>query len=149
MNLVKCIMENKISVAVATYNGAIYLEEQLLSVINQSMVPDEIIIVDDFSKDSTVEIIERIKEKHGFIKLHRNETNIGPIETFKKAVSLCNYEYVALCDQDDVWYKNKVSEIKKYFSQNPKISIFAHNLELIGSHKGTQTFWDLKNFGLN
>lgn len=124
-------MESKISVAMATYNGADYLEEQLISIVNQSIIPDEIIIVDDFSKDSTVEMIDRIREKYSFIKLYRNEVNLGPIQTFKKAVSLCTNEYVALCDQDDIWEKNK-------------LELCFNQLKSLGNNKPSIVFSDLK-----
>lgn len=139
--------KNDISVAVATYNGSKFLYEQLLSIINQTFVPNEIIIVDDCSKDNTVQIIENIKKDYPFIKLFTNEINKGPVETFEIAISKCSGNYIALCDQDDIWELNKlelsIGELKKIEEENVPSAVFT-DLQLI-DEKGNiigETFWE-------
>lgn len=143
-------MKDNISVALATYNGAKYIEEQLISLINQSLTPSEIIVIDDFSTDDTFEILKEIQKNYPLIVLYRNDENIGPIETFKKAIKYCNSEYIALCDQDDIWELNKIelsfNEIKKLNQNLP--SIVFTDLKMIdaqGSLIG-DSFWKIQGY---
>ena len=106
-----------ISIALATYNGSKHIKEQLDSISNQTLMPVEIIICDDASVDDTVEIIKNHKIYY-LIKLFINEEKLGLVKNFKKAVKNCNSNnYVALCDQDDIWDKDKLlinyQELKK------------------------------------
>lgn len=97
----------KISIALCTYNGAKYLEEQLKSLAEQTLKADEIIICDDNSSDNTVNIINRYKDNLN-IKLTLNKVNLGVTKNFEQAISLCSGDIVFLCDQDDVWHKDKI-----------------------------------------
>ena len=93
-----------ISIAMATYNGEKYLAEQLDSILAQTVQDFELIVCDDCSSDSTAEILSRYAEKDSRIKIFVNEKNLGFVKNFEKAVSLCSGEYIALSDQDDVWF---------------------------------------------
>ena len=97
-----------ISVAMTTYNGSAYIEEQLRSLLAQSVLPDEIIICDDASTDGTVELLKRLCREHPAIRLIENPTRLGYIENFYQAISLTTGDYVFLCDQDDIWHENKI-----------------------------------------
>lgn len=97
----------KISIALCTYNGAKYLEEQLKSLAEQTLKADEIIICDDNSSDNTVNIINRYKDNLN-IKLTLNKVNLGVTKNFEQAISLCSGDFIFLCDQDDVWHKDKI-----------------------------------------
>ena len=100
-----------ISVAMATYNGEVYLRKQLDSILHQSLPVDEIIICDDQSSDGTVDIIQEYIKQYPHIHLYQNEQNLGYKRNFKKALSLCSKEYIFLCDQDDIWDSDKVKEM--------------------------------------
>lgn len=89
-----------------TYNGEKYLREQLDSILNQTYKDFELIICDDCSKDSTVQILNEYAKNDNRIKVFVNEKNLGFKKNFEKAISFCNGEYIALSDQDDVWTKN-------------------------------------------
>lgn len=69
----------KISLLMATYNGENYILEQLKSIYNQTVNPDEVLIADDVSNDRTVELIERFIEQHDLKnwKLMINSSNKG------------------------------------------------------------------------
>lgn len=102
-----------VSVVMATYNGEKYLREQLDSIINQTYPIHEIIIQDDCSTDGTVAIIKEYIENYSFIKLYVNEHNLGFNQNFKTAVMRATGDFVALSDQDDVWFPEKIeSQIK-------------------------------------
>ena len=81
----------KNSVVMATYNGSKYIIEQLDSIKNQVLSPDEVIICDDCSTDKTVEIIENYIHQNNLCgwKLYKNEKNIGFFNNFFKAMHLC------------------------------------------------------------
>lgn len=108
--------EPLVSIAMCSYNGEIFIKEQLNSILDQTYKNIELIIVDDCSKDETIKIIEEYLKKDNRIKLYKNEINLGFVKNFEKAISLCTGDYIALADQDDIWKKNKlevfVSEIK-------------------------------------
>lgn len=106
-----------VSLVMATYNGEKYLREQLDSIYSQTMVPDEVIVVDDCSTDGTVFILKEYKEKFG-LQYFVNERNMGVNKNFEKAISLSSGDYICISDQDDVWKKDK---IEKTFSKIKEI----------------------------
>lgn len=97
-----------ISVAMATYNGENYIRQQIESILNQSKKVDEIIIVDDNSTDSTVDILKDLNCSK--IRVYQNEKNLGYIDNFYKAISLTKGNCVFLADQDDIWEIDKVEK---------------------------------------
>lgn len=107
-----------VSIAMATFNGEKYLSQQLDSIIQQTYRPIEVVIVDDESSDRTIEIIQSYIERYSFISLHQNPQNIGVVATFNQAISLCKGEFVALSDQDDVWFDNKVEVLVSNIGDN-------------------------------
>lgn len=101
-----------VSVALATYNGKEFIEQQLDSVLGQTHSRFEVIIVDDGSEDGTRDVLAAYKNKFPQkIKVFFNETNLGFIENFEKAISLCAGDFIALCDQDDIWVNNKIDRL--------------------------------------
>lgn len=92
-----------------TYNGETYLREQLDSIYGQTLVPDEVIVIDDCSTDGTVEILKEYSQRYG-LKYYINDTNLGFNKNFAKGISLANGDYICLSDQDDVWKPNKVEK---------------------------------------
>jgi glycosyltransferase involved in cell wall biosynthesis len=97
----------KISIALCTYNGEKHLREQLKSLEEQTLKADEVVICDDNSSDNTIQIINEYLDKLN-IKLTVNKTNLGVTKNFEQAISLCEGDIIFLCDQDDVWDKNKI-----------------------------------------
>ena len=97
-----------VSIAVCTYNGERFLREQLDSLVRQTYSNKEIIVVDDCSTDNTIEILKEYAAKYPFLSYSRNEQNLGYVKNFEKVVGMCNGEYIALSDQDDIWDLNKI-----------------------------------------
>ena len=100
-------MKILVSIAMATYNGEKYLKEQLDSIYAQKYKHIEVIVTDDCSTDKTVEILEQYTKSHG-LKYSVNEQNIGFVKNFERAITLCQGDYIALSDQDDIWEPNKI-----------------------------------------
>lgn len=124
-----------ISVAVATYNGEKYIEKQLKSICDQTRRADEIVIVDDGSKDSTVAIVQDYMSKYPEcnIRLFINETNLGYKKNFHKAMSLCEGDIIFLSDQDDIWKENKVDVLARLLEGNSNISLVSSSFVQIDS----------------
>ncbi len=102
----------KVSVAICTYNGSKYIEEQLTSIINQTRKPDEIVLCDDNSVDNTIELAERILRNSNIdYTVNVNKSNLGVVKNFSQAMSLCTGDVIFTSDQDDVWVDNKVRKI--------------------------------------
>lgn len=95
-----------VSIAMATYNGARYLREQLDSILCQSVDDFELIICDDCSTDDTWDILQEYEQKDSRIHCFRNDKNLGFVKNFEKTFTLCRGEYIACSDQDDVWLDN-------------------------------------------
>ena len=105
----------RISVALATYNGEKYILEQLNSILPQLGLEDEIIVSDDGSGDNTLELIAGFCSAK--IKVFKNPEK-GVINNVENAISHTSGDIIFLCDQDDVWLPDKVSVIKKRFSES-------------------------------
>lgn len=105
-------MTVRISVAMATYNGARYVRAQLDSIAGQSVLPHEIVITDDSSSDATVQIAEIwARDAPCPVRVYRNESNLGFANNFMRAAGLCTGDWIAFSDQDDVWYPNKLERV--------------------------------------
>lgn len=130
----------KISVAMCTFNGARYIEDQLRSLANQNRHPDELIICDDRSTDSTVDIIKRFAKTAPFqVDIRINETNLSSTKNFQRAIGLCSGDIIALSDQDDVWYSEKLRLIEDAFVCNPSIGATFSDADIVDQ--------DLKHLG--
>lgn len=107
-----------ISVCIATFNGELYIKEQLDSILPQITDNDEIIISDDSSTDRTLKIIEEYSERYHNIKILPNQTFHSAIFNFQNALQHATGDVIFLCDQDDVWLPNKVNVMIKALSNN-------------------------------
>jgi glycosyltransferase involved in cell wall biosynthesis len=108
----------KVSVALCTYNGERYLGDLLDSLCSQKAIPFELVVSDDCSTDSTIQLINDFKHSAPFnIRILINKNRRGVIQNFENALSACNGEYIALCDQDDVWKQDKFEILLKVIGQ--------------------------------
>jgi cellulose synthase/poly-beta-1,6-N-acetylglucosamine synthase-like glycosyltransferase len=121
-----------ISVAMCTYNGDRFLSAQLESIAAQSRRPDELVICDDGSSDGSTEIARDFARRATFpVRLVVNAENLGSTRNFEKAISLCQGAIVALADQDDIWYQNKLDRIEKAFLPSSTIVAAFSDADLI------------------
>src|SRR5690554_1168505 len=107
-----------ISIALTTFNGEKYISEQLNSIFSQTIQDFELVVCDDCSTDKTKDLLQEFQIKDSRIRLYQNEVNIGFLKNFEKAISLCEGEYVALCDQDDVWMPNHLKVLLENIGEN-------------------------------
>ncbi len=134
----------KLSIAMATYNGEKFIKEQLDSILNQTRLPDEIVISDDASTDKTVEILMEYKEKYPkFIKLILNKENVGFVKNFERAIMNTTGDLVALSDQDDVWLPTKLEKECKVLEENQDVGMVFCDLKVVDEKLNTiyNSFW--------
>ncbi|RAP24852.1 hypothetical protein DID73_00885 [Candidatus Marinamargulisbacteria bacterium SCGC AG-343-K17] len=139
----------EISIAMCTYNGSAFIVEQLQSIFSQTIPPAEIVIYDDCSQDDTVDVIEDfIKDSEIPVYLHVNKTNLGFSKNFFQAIKKCTCEYIALADQDDIWYPNKLEVLVNELLKSSEKKLVFSNVEIVNSNNELMngTHWELLNF---
>lgn len=120
-----------VSVAMATYNGARFLSEQLHSIAAQSVLPAELVITDDASSDDTLAIARDFAATAPFpVRIHPNPERLGYRANFLRAMGLCASELIALCDQDDVWAATKLERVLAGFD-DPEVLLCYHEAWLV------------------
>lgn len=125
-----------ITIVMATYNGENYIHKQLASIMNQTRIPDEIIIVDDSSSDSTFKIIEEFNLKYNKIiniNILKNEVNAGVVKAFNKAIHNSSGDLIFLCDQDDIWESDKVELMSNIMNNKKEILALNAGYKFINS----------------
>ncbi len=126
-----------ISVIMATYNGEKYIRQQLDSIINQTILADEIIICDDFSSDSTMDILKEYQLRYPNIRVSQNEINLGFTKNFWNLIHNAKGEYIVFSDQDDLWHENKLEIIKNILDNEKQILALNTALSFI-DYKGNK-----------
>jgi glycosyltransferase involved in cell wall biosynthesis len=115
-----------LSVVMATYDGARFLQEQLDSLAAQTLRPDEMVICDDCSQDDTVALAERWAARVSFpVKIHQNATRLGYRENFLNAARLSTGKLISWCDQDDIWAPDKLKRCVAEF-EDPGVVLVMH-----------------------
>ncbi len=120
-----------VSVAMATCNGAGFLDAQLASIAVQTRAPDELLVCDDASDDETVEILERFARQAPFeVRIIRNAQRLGYGENFMKAARCSRGDLIAWADQDDVWMPEKLARCLREFEQDPDVLFVEHSTQI-------------------
>lgn len=126
-------VEPSLSVVMATYNGARFVEEQVRSVLAQDRAPDELIVADDGSTDGTVALVERLLAGAPFPwRLGVNPTRLGPAGNFAALFRLARGDVIVPCDQDDRWAPDKLRRIADHLSAHG-CDIVVHDAHLVGA----------------
>ena len=120
-----------------TYNGEKFLRGQLASIAQQSRSPHELVICDDGSTDSTPAIVEEFSRTAGFpVRFVRNPVNLGSTKNFEKALSLCHGDFIALCDQDDIWLPQKLARQSETMERDSELGgVFCDGQLMQGSSR--------------
>jgi glycosyltransferase involved in cell wall biosynthesis len=128
-----------VSVALCTHNGVAFIEEQLRSVLDQSLSPGEIVVSDDASTDATVSVVEAVVESwrraHSDrplrLRILRNSTPLGVTANFDQALAACTGDLIALCDQDDLWHLDRLERMKAEFDRRPALRLLHTDARLV------------------
>lgn len=136
----------RISVALCTYNGAKYLKEQLDSLLAQTHLPCELQIGDDGSTDETIVMLDAFKRQAPFpVHVTVNEFNLGYGENFIRTAQRCSGNWIAFCDQDDIWLSHKLQRCAQLIGGGPAdLALVAHNAMTVaesGEETGFLSSW--------
>jgi glycosyltransferase involved in cell wall biosynthesis len=132
-----------------TYNGAEFVTEQLDSIAAQTRLPDELIVCDDGSTDATVECIRQFARSASFpVRLVVNERNLGSTKNFESAIALCEGDLIALADQDDFWFPDKLRRLEQALTDK-NIGLAFTNGEVVDASLNSlgQSVWESIRFG--
>ena len=110
-----------VTVGMATYNGAKFLERSLRSILDSSYSNIELLIVDDGSTDDTVAIAKRAGDSR--IRIISNQTNIGLVRTRQQIMNEARGVYLAWLDQDDIAYPNRIASQVAFLERNEKVGV--------------------------
>ena len=131
---------NRLSIALATYNGERYLGEQLESLLQQTRLPDELVVFDDASTDSTPAIVQEFAKAAPFpVRFQINAERLGSTRNFEAAIRACSGDIIFLCDQDDVWYPDKIARMEERFTEDPEAGAVFTDADVVDQ--------DLRPFG--
>jgi glycosyltransferase involved in cell wall biosynthesis len=140
----------RISVALCTWNGEAHLEAQLDSILGQQRPPDQVIACDDASDDDSAAILSRFAARAPFdVRVVVNGQRLGVTANFAQAIARCDGDWIALCDQDDVWHPDKLAVIERAIAGASGAGLVFTNAQLIdaaGRDTG-RTLWE--GFGLS
>ena len=123
----------RISVALCTHNGARYVAEQVQSILDQTLPPDELVLSDDASTDDTVAIVRAALAGHPHIDLIVFENNpaLRVTRNFEQAVLACTGDLIALSDQDDRWMPDRLERIAEVFAARPDVLLVHSDARLV------------------
>ncbi len=97
--------------ALCSFNGERFLPAQLDSVLAQEDVEIEVIALDDGSSDDSLALLHKYASRDARIRVQRNPQNLGPTASFERAMALCHGDFIAPCDQDDLWHPRKLATL--------------------------------------
>jgi glycosyltransferase involved in cell wall biosynthesis len=119
----------RISVCMAAFNGARFIEAQLHSILPQLAADDEIVIVDDGSQDDTVARVQSMRDSR--IRLFAHRSNEGVVATFEDALRCATGDILFLSDDDDLWAPTKVRQTLDAFAAHPDVRVVISKVALI------------------
>lgn len=136
-----------LSVVMCTCNGAAFVEEQVRSILDQSWLPDELVVRDDASDDDTVARVtsawappDHVRHR---LRVSANTWRLGVAGNFEAALRDCSGELIALCDQDDRWPRDRLATLAKCLLSHPGALLVHGNARLIdaqGADRSTTLF---------
>lgn len=125
------------SICICTYNGNLYLHEQIMSILSQISHDDEVIVIDDCSSDNTVDLILNYQDNR--IKVIVNEFNLGPVKSFEKAITQAKNGLIFLSDQDDIWKEGRYQIMKSTLLESDAFLLSSNSI-FIGKNNESINF---------
>ena len=113
----------EVHIVLTTYNGEKFIREQLDSILANTFQDVMVEICDDGSTDSTLDIAREYVERYDQISLYQNEKNLGYTKNFLEGIRRSRSPYVMLCDQDDIWHKDKIEKTLRRIKERDGYSI--------------------------
>lgn len=121
----------------ATYNGALYLREQVESILAQLEPRDELVVVDDCSSDTSVAVLRGFGDPR--VSIHINEVTLGVCASFQKALTMASGELLSMADQDDIWPAGRVAAIKNEARWRPEALLISGRIRCFKDDTGERS----------
>ncbi len=138
------------SVVLCTRNGERWLDQLLDSIAGQQLLPDELIVQDDCSTDGSCDQIRRFARTAPFdVRLEINERRLGSTANFAEALTRTRGRFIALADQDDIWYPQKLRRLIGELQLDPTVTMVFSDADLVdpeGRPIG-RLLWDTRLIG--
>ncbi len=112
-----------VSVVIATYNRARMAREAIESALAQTRPPDEIVVVDDASSDSTAAELNCLAALHPNLGVHRRASNSGGVIIWNEAVAKARGEFIAFCTDDDRFLPGHIEASLAYLENHPEVGL--------------------------
>ncbi|MEC4885923.1 MAG: glycosyltransferase family 2 protein [Scytonema sp. PMC 1070.18] len=125
----------KVSVLINNYNYQNYVLDAINSVLKQSFLVDEIIVVDDTSTDNSVEILKENFSNHEKIKLVLKEKNQGQLSSFHEGFFASQGDIICFLDADDLYKENYIQEIVTFYKKYPECDFLFCSAEVFGNEE--------------
>jgi glycosyltransferase involved in cell wall biosynthesis len=126
-------MSPKISICILTFNSAAFIAEAVESAINQTFKDIEIVIVDNGSTDTTLDICNQLKNKDSRVSIHKNEVPLGISGGLNSCVDLAKGQYIKFLMHDDLLEPNCLEKMIRPFEQFPTVTLVGCSEQLISS----------------
>ncbi|MFS8130965.1 MAG: glycosyltransferase family 2 protein [Candidatus Dojkabacteria bacterium] len=131
----------RVSVLMPVYNAEEFLEDSAGSILAQTFTDFELLLLDDGSKDKSLEIAKKLAEKDSRVRVLPNEANMGIVKTLNRGISLARGEFLARMDSDDFSLPERFAEQVKYLDEHPDYSVCGSWVVTFGNHNGN--VWEL------
>jgi glycosyltransferase involved in cell wall biosynthesis len=118
-----------LSVCMAVRNGANFIREQIESILPQLSEDDELVIVDDASKDETIAIVRSFGDQR--VRIVQQERNLGVVRSFSRALEEARGEIIFLTDHDDLWRADKVEKFLETFTKHLDVTLALSDLVIV------------------
>jgi glycosyltransferase involved in cell wall biosynthesis len=127
-----------VSVALGSYNGAAFIEEQLRSILRQTRRPDQLVIADDGSTDGTLDVVREVVEQDAssgrpieLVLLGGGDEPLGVAGNFVRALGACTGSVIALSDQDDSWVPDRLELLVAVLDRSPDTALVHSDADLV------------------
>ena len=135
---------------VTSCNGEAYLEDQLVSILAQSRLPDEVILGDDASDDASVQIARSVLGHFaGDLSILRSEERMGLTANLTRCLQQASGDFVVFADQDDIWQPQKLARVERSVSESPGTLMLFSNARIVGPNGDPlgRSLWQDVGFG--
>ena len=118
----------KLSILMSAYNSELYIEQSIESILSQTFIDFEFLIIDDGSNDNTYKICEKFKKIDSRVILFRNKNNIGLTKSLNKLLDVSSYDLIARQDADDKSYNSRLHKQLEYLDKKNLDFVFSKSL---------------------
>lgn len=126
-----------VSVIMPAYNASRFLGEAIQSILDQTVSDLELIVVDDASTDSTLQICQKLAQSDARIRIHQRTSNGGITAALNDALQMCRGQYIARMDADDIALPDRLRSQLRRFDELPHIALCGMAIEIMDEHGTT------------